>query len=82
MQQIYRSETTLLKSHFGMGVLLLICCIFSEHLFERLLLDIKYEALQKHMARLSYVNKVDNRQWKWITEKRFQLWSKSKTVQF
>ena len=26
---------TLLKSHFGMGVLLLICCIFSEHLFLR-----------------------------------------------
>ena len=25
--------TTLLKPHFGMGVLLYICCIFSEHLF-------------------------------------------------
>ena len=24
---------TVLKSHFGMGVLLYICCIFSEHLF-------------------------------------------------
>ena len=27
---------TLLKSHFGMGVLLCICCIFSDHLFLRL----------------------------------------------
>ena len=26
---------TLLKSHFGMGVLLYISCIFSEHLFLR-----------------------------------------------
>ena len=26
---------TLLNSHFGMGVLLWICCIFSEHLFFR-----------------------------------------------
>ena len=26
---------TLLKSHFGMGFLLKICCIFSEHLFKR-----------------------------------------------
>ena len=26
---------TLLKSHFGMGILLLICCIFSENLFLR-----------------------------------------------
>ena len=25
--------TTLLKSHFGMGFLLKICCMFSEHLF-------------------------------------------------
>ena len=30
---------TLLKSHFGMGVLLYICCIFSEHLFLRTPLD-------------------------------------------
>ena len=29
----------LLKSHFGMGVLLQICCIFSEHLFIRTPLD-------------------------------------------
>ena len=28
-------HTTLLKSNFGMGVLLEICCIFSEHLFLR-----------------------------------------------
>ena len=28
-------EAILLKSHFGMGVLLQICCIFSEHLFSR-----------------------------------------------
>ena len=50
MQQIYRrtsmpkcdfnkvalhSFATLLKSHFGMGVLLQICCIFSEDLFLR-----------------------------------------------
>ena len=26
-------KATLFKSHFGMGVLLWICCIFSEHLF-------------------------------------------------
>ena len=35
MQQIYRR----LKSHFGMGVLLQICCKFSEHLFLRTRLD-------------------------------------------
>ena len=28
-------KSTLLKSHFGMGVLLQICRIFSEHLFSR-----------------------------------------------
>ena len=28
-------KATLLKSHFGMGILLQICCIFSEHLFLR-----------------------------------------------
>ena len=28
-----KCDTTLLKSHFGMGVLLKICCIFSERLF-------------------------------------------------
>ena len=28
-------QATLLKSHFGMGVLLKVCCIFSEHLFLR-----------------------------------------------
>ena len=32
------------------------------------------------MSRLSYVNKVDNRQWEWITEKAFSI--KSKPVQF
>ena len=32
-------QANLLKSHFGMGVLLQICCIFSEHLFLRALLD-------------------------------------------
>ena len=30
---------TLLKSHFGMGVLLYICCVYSEHLFLRTPLD-------------------------------------------
>ena len=30
---------TLLKSNFGMGVLLQICCIFSEHFFVRTPLD-------------------------------------------
>ena len=51
MQQIYRrtpklkcdfnkiAEQLLLKSHFGMGVLLQICCIFPEHLFLRTALD-------------------------------------------
>ena len=34
MQQICR-RTSLLKPPFGMGVLLLICCIFSEHPFIR-----------------------------------------------
>ena len=29
------SIATLLKSHFGMGILLQVCCIFSEHLFLR-----------------------------------------------
>ena len=28
-------KVTLLKAHFGMGVLRYICCIFSEHLFLR-----------------------------------------------
>ena len=38
MQQIYRRTPmpkTLLKSHFGMGVLLYICCIFSEYFFTK-----------------------------------------------
>ena len=45
MQPIYRrirmpkfdfnKAATLLESHFGMGVLLSICCIFSEHFFLR-----------------------------------------------
>ena len=51
MQQIYKRTSmqkcdfykvplfTLLKSHFGMGVLLWICCIFSEHLVLRTPLD-------------------------------------------
>ena len=30
---------SLLKSHFGMSVLLLICCIFSEHLVKRIPLE-------------------------------------------
>ena len=30
---------TSLKLHFGMGILLWICCIFSEHLFVRISLD-------------------------------------------
>ena len=30
---------TLLKSRFGVSALLYICCIFSEHLFLRTLLD-------------------------------------------
>ena len=33
------SRGALKKSHFGMGVLLWICCIFSEHLFLRVPLD-------------------------------------------
>ena len=33
------SKATLLKSHFGMGGLLYICCIFSEHLFLRTPVD-------------------------------------------
>ena len=33
-------KATLLKSHFGIGVILLICCIFSEHLLLRTLLDV------------------------------------------
>ena len=39
MQQIYRrtSMPKWLKSHFGMGVLLQICCMSSEHLFSGLL---------------------------------------------
>ena len=32
---IQRCKTALLKSHFGMGVLLYSCCIFSEHLLLR-----------------------------------------------
>ena len=37
MQQIYRRThaATLLKSHFGLGFLLWICCIFPEHLLWR-----------------------------------------------
>ena len=42
-QQIYRRtpmlKCDLLNSHFDMGVFLWICCIFSEHLFLRTLLD-------------------------------------------
>ena len=44
MQQVYRRipmpkcdfKATLLKSRFGTGILLQICCIFSEHLFLRI----------------------------------------------
>ena len=36
---VHRCKATLLKSHFGMGILLKICCIFSEHLFLRTPLD-------------------------------------------
>ena len=32
---IYKVKATLLKSHFGMGVVLYICCIFSEHFLLR-----------------------------------------------
>ena len=50
MQQIYRRTlvpkyesnrvtATLLESHFGMGVLLQICCVFSEHIFLRTTLE-------------------------------------------
>ena len=41
MQQIYRStlmpkcDFTLVKSHFGIGILLYICCIFSKNVFFR-----------------------------------------------
>ena len=34
-----QSKATLFKSHFGIGVLLKICCIFSEQLFLRTPLD-------------------------------------------
>ena len=33
------NKVALLKSHFGMGVLLQICCMFSEHLFLRTFLE-------------------------------------------
>ena len=32
-------KATLLKSHFGMDIVLLICCVFSEQLFIRTTLD-------------------------------------------
>ena len=37
--KVFLRIVTLLKSHFGMGVLLQICCIFSEHIFLRTPLD-------------------------------------------
>ena len=44
----WRCKATLLKLHFDMGVLLLICCIFSEHLFLRTLLCFEnYFSLKK-----------------------------------
>ena len=39
MQQMYRKKPSLLKSHFDMGVLLYICCMFSDHLFLKTSLD-------------------------------------------
>ena len=33
------NKVALLKSHFGMGVLLYICCMFLVHLFQRTPLD-------------------------------------------
>ena len=36
----------LLRSHVGMGVLLQICCIFSEHLFQEHLLRVASEIRQ------------------------------------
>ena len=38
-ENIHAKEATLLKSHFGMAVLLQICCIFSKNLFLRTPLD-------------------------------------------
>ena len=35
LRESTHGEATLLKSHFGMGVFLSICCIFSKHLFLR-----------------------------------------------
>ena len=42
------NKATLLKSHFSMGVLLQICCIFSEHLFLRTPLDGYFRRVQNH----------------------------------
>ena len=35
LYSLFLWEATFLKSHFGMGVFLYICCIFSEHVFLR-----------------------------------------------
>ena len=42
-------KVTLLKSHFGMGVLLYICCIFSEHLFLKTPVDGCFCSVKKNL---------------------------------
>ena len=40
------NKATLLKSHFAMGVLMQICCIFSEHAFSKTHLKGCFSTLQ------------------------------------
>ena len=48
-----RCDFNTLKSHFGMRVLLDICCIFSEQLLLRISLDWRAASGQKIMAGLN-----------------------------
>ena len=67
MQQIYRRtfmlkccKATLLKSHFGMGVLLQMCCIFSEHLFLRIPLDGCFWTVKEITGKFMEKGKIKN----------------------
>ena len=53
-------KATLLKSHFGMGFLLYICCIFSKHLFLRTPLDSRFWTVQEITGKFIKKVKIKN----------------------
>ena len=66
----WSAHPTLLKLHFGMGVLLKICCIFSQHLFLRALgkaasvnWEINFKKWEKICLRRAYTMKFFFYRW-------------------